>query len=209
MRNLLAGRGHLQIIAVSAENTAAASPRVGREARTADRITDGHCPEHRANEMMIAFLAKLSDRRSSRGKVVARAVGREPEPLDANAEIFHEEIFDIGATAPGVIAAEELIIAPALTGLKGFEQAVAMVLRAGERVCAPETDIPFGVTVPGANFSLPGRLNFFSGIRFRSRPARMARSWQEPSTMMWLFFISFLPSVKCFPLNERLETLTI
>lgn len=162
MRNLLARGSRFQIVAVSAENTTAATPHVWREPRAADRVAQRHCPQDRANDMMIALFAKLCDGGPSRGKIVARAVGREPKSFDANAEIFHEEIFEIDATAPGVIAAEELIIAAAPAGLKGVEQAVAMVLRAGEDVCAPETDIPFRVTIPVANFSLPGRLNFFS-----------------------------------------------
>src|SRR6266436_8285371 len=80
--------------------------------------------------------------------------GLEGKSFDAHAKVAAEEIFYVGAAAPGVIAPNVPVVGAehriAFTGTLNhiYKPKVGIVLGVGESIRAPEIQIPFEVAVP-------------------------------------------------------------
>src|SRR5207253_3992265 len=103
--------------------------------------------------------------------IETRLVSVECKSLNTDTSIATEEIFYVPAAAPGVIAANVMIIRAkhrvAFTGtLHDVQQPkIRIVFRVGESISAPEIHVPFAIAVPlRAGRHIRDLLHFFSGI---------------------------------------------
>ena len=103
--------------------------------------------------------------------IVAAFPGVQSKSFNTDADVTAEEIFDVAAAAPGVIAANVMIIRAkhrvAFTGtLHDVQQPkIRIVFRVGESISGPEIHVPFAIAVPlRAGRHIRDLLHFFSGI---------------------------------------------
>lgn len=142
------------ITLTAAKDTAEAGPCVRSEARTMDRITQRECSEDRTDGALVQCALTQEHRHGRIFEDVEAAFLRvEHEPFNADSEVAGEEIFDVAASAPGVIVADVVVeraenwtaFARALCDVD--EPEVGIVIGVGEDVRAPEVHVEFVVAI--------------------------------------------------------------
>src|SRR5437016_9382980 len=151
-----------------AENRADTGPGVGRETSARNWIPQCERSQKRTNGVVVidSFTSKDGDRRVLKN-IEAVFAGVQRKSFNAQPKVAAEEIFDVPAAAPRVIATDVMVEGAehgvAFTGtLYDIRQPkIRIVLGVGESIGAPEIHIPFVVAVPLGTRRRRDLLHFF------------------------------------------------
>ena len=101
-------------------NRADPRPSIGRKTRARNRITQGKCPQDRADHAAIGGLFAKKDfvLRGCESMSNPLRSALKPKPLDSDAEIAGKEVLDVDASAPGVIVSQ--------VSIKGSENGLSL-----------------------------------------------------------------------------------
>src|SRR6267378_6615764 len=154
----------------AAENRANTRPCIRRETRARNRIPQCKCAKHSADGMIVidSFVNEYRNRLVLED-IETRLAAVQNKSFDTDTSIATEEIFDVAAATPSVIATNVTVVGAehwtAFTGaLNDVDQRrIRSELGVGERIRAEEVQIPFAVAVPlRTGRDIRDLLHFFS-----------------------------------------------
>src|SRR5262245_59736739 len=117
-----------------AKNPAATTKNVRGKSRARDRITEGQGAEHSTNRIVLAVEAAQRNVVAMVNKNIFQVVMGVAYPaFNPDAEVTHEEIFDVQTAPPNMIRMQVTIVCPIVPG---------------ENVSAPKAHINFPVRIP-------------------------------------------------------------
>src|SRR6266550_5922034 len=136
----------------STKDSAASTKNVGREARAGNRVAQCQCAQHRTDRTAFMCSMRVKDAIIKIDKdILERAPGIHRPSFNTDTEVPVEKVFEVNATAEGMIRLEVTIILPIVSC---------------ENISAPQTDVKLVVCVPLRTRWRRHLFHLLSGIGF-------------------------------------------